>query len=244
MQIAILPLGAFEQHANHLPLETDSIIVEGLINTLKQLIDTNNKILFLPVETIGYSPEHLFDERSKSLTYVEAIEKFFNAAAYCVKNHNIKKIIILNAHGGNSAIMNIVATELRYKLKILCVCTSWSRFKLPAGLITENERALDIHGGFIETSLMLHFAPNLVNMEKAENFNNKQQDFIKKFKYLRAYGTHYFGWLTPDLNSKGACGNAAKAKAKAGAIIANHICTELIELINDVNNFDLNDLKQ
>lgn len=238
-QLAILPLGAYEQHADHLPLETDTIIVSGIIERLKSRLEGNQDILFLKTQTIGYSIEHLFNKQSKSLSFMQAIQKFYDLAADCYSKHKLQKIIMLNAHGGNSPIMSIAATELRYKLNMLCVCTSWSRFGLPPGLLTEEERKLDIHAGFIETSLMLHLAPQSVDMSRAENFINAQSSFAKNFTHLRAYGPHSFGWLMQDLNKRGACGNATKASAQAGQLILDYICTGLIELIEDVRNFDV-----
>ena len=79
---------------------------------------------------------------------------------------------MVNSHGGNEEIMGIVARELRVRANMLVVKTSWTRFPPPAGLITDDERRLGIHGGDLETSLMLHFRPELVDMSKAENFRS------------------------------------------------------------------------
>ena len=179
-----------------------------------------------------------FNSNSKTISYQQAIENIITQARYC-NNLGIKKLLIINTHGGNSPIMQIAAMEIREKMHMLCAYTSWLRFGIPDDLITTEDRAYDIHAGFIETSVMLHIAPNLVNMRKAKNFSNKQQKYSKEFKYLRAYGPHSFAWMMNDLNSDGACGNAANATAKAGEIIFTHSCNEIIELINDINKFDI-----
>lgn len=236
--IAILGLGAFEQHAHHLPFDTDTIIAKSIINNLKIFFNKHNNILFLPVQEVGYSPEHLFDEKTKSLSYVSAIENIVELAKTC-KAKNINKILIINAHGGNSPIMAIAAMEIRNRLAMICAYTSWLRFGIPDNIISQNEKHLDIHAGFIETSVMLHLAPQKVQMQYAKNFKNKQEEYIKNYNYLRAYGPHCFGWLMPDLNKDGACGNAALATPEAGKIIFDYGCTELKKLIKELEIFTI-----
>jgi creatinine amidohydrolase/Fe(II)-dependent formamide hydrolase-like protein len=86
---------------------------------------------------------------------------------------------MLNAHGGNSPLMTIAATELRVRFNMLAVATSWTRFGLPDGLMSAEEKHLDIHGGLIETSVMLAIHPELVQMGKAANFNSRQAEYIR-----------------------------------------------------------------
>jgi len=130
-----------------------------------------------------------------------------------------------------------VATELRVRLGMLAVATSWTRFGLPDGLIGPEEKALDIHGGFIETSVMLALRPDLVDMAKARDFPNAQAGLARDFHYLRAYGPHAFGWKMHDLNPDGAAGNAAKATAEAGEKLIAHAVSGFIDLLRDVDRF-------
>lgn len=136
--------------------------------------------------------------------------------------------------------MSIVITELRRRFSMLAVATSWSRFGLPQGLIEPSQQPLDIHGGFIETSLMLYLAPEKVHMEKAKNFHNKQADMIANYRYLRAYGPHAFGWTMRDLNTQGAAGNASKATPQAGKAIFSHVLSQLHDLLDDIKRFNIN----
>ncbi len=236
--IAVLALGAFEQHAQHLPFNTDTIIGESIIKDLKNRFDKHHNILFLPTQEIGYSPEHLFNKKTKSLSYISAIENIVELAKTC-KAKDINKILIINAHGGNSPIMAIAAMEIRTRLSMLCAYTSWLRFGTPNNIISQDAKHLDIHAGFIETSVMLYLAPQKVQMRYAKNFENKQEEYIKKYNYLRAYGAHCFGWLMTDLNNDGACGNAILANAEAGKAIFDYACTGLEKLINDLQIFTI-----
>ncbi|OYR21759.1 creatininase family protein [Brucella thiophenivorans] len=236
--IVVLPLGAHEQHGPHLPFETDTIIAEGIVARVNEALPASLNVNFLPVQPIGYSIEHMDVEGTQSLAFSEAINQWIGMGEN-LHAGGIRKLVMLNAHGGNSPLMTIVATELRNRLDMLTVATSWTRFGLPEGLITPEDKSLDIHGGFIETSVMLALRPDLVDMTKAENFSNKQSDFTNEFKHLRAYGPHAFGWKINDLNTQGVAGNASAATAEAGEKILAHAVSGFIELLQDVDQFDL-----
>jgi creatinine amidohydrolase len=220
-EIAVLPLGATEQHGPHLPIETDSIIADGVAERLAARLPRPGKVTFLPVEEIGYSPEHLDFPGTRSLGYQEAIERWIGIGKRA-HDEGIRKFVMLNAHGGNSPLMTIVATELRVRYGMLAVATSWTRFGYPPELVSEQERAIGIHGGFIETSVMLALRPDLVDMDKARDFPSAQIRFARDFTHLRAYGPHAFGWKMGDLSPDGVVGNAAAATAEAGERILEH----------------------
>lgn len=236
--IVVLPLGAHEQHGPHLPFETDTIIAEGIVTRVADALPSNLNVNFLPVQPIGYSIEHMDTEGTQSLAFAEAINQWIGIGEN-LHAGGIRKLVMLNAHGGNSPLMTIVATELRTRLDMLAVATSWTRFGLPDGLIGQEEKALDIHGGFLETSVMLALRPDLVDMSKARNFTNQQSVFAKEFKYLRAYGPHAFGWKMQDLNPDGVAGNAAAATAEIGEKLLDHAVSGFINLLEDIDRFDL-----
>lgn len=235
--IAVLPLGATEQHGPHLPAETDTIIAEAVATRAARLLPRGVAATLLPVEPVGYSIEHLDLGRTKSLSYGEAVERWIAIGAEQAVR-GCRKFVMLNAHGGNSPLLTIVATELRVREKMLAVATSWTRFGYPAGLVGETERALGIHGGFVETSVMLALRPDLVDMDKAATFASAQQDFAARFKHLRAYGPHAFGWTMQDLSPVGVVGDAAGASAEAGERLLDHAARGFAELLEDVARFD------
>ena len=100
------------------------------------------------------------------------------------------------------------------------------------------EIALGIHGGDIETSIMLAARPETVDMAKAEQFASQQRDLMRDMKHLRAYGPHRFGWMMHDLNAEGVTGNAGAATADKGAAVIAHQSQRFIELLEDVRSFD------
>jgi creatinine amidohydrolase len=236
--IAILPLGAHEYHGPHLPLETDTLIAEGIAVRLKAALPSGIDALFLEADPIGYSIEHSDREGTRSLAFNEAVEGWLDIADNLMQS-GVRKLILLNAHGGNAPLLTIVATEARVRFKMLCVATSWTRFGVPDGVISPEDKAIDIHGGDIETSVMLALHPHLVDMEKAQNFPSRQSDFARDFKHLRAYGQHAFGWMMRDLNPDGVAGNAAAATAEKGEKLIAHAVQGLVELVEDVARFDM-----
>jgi len=235
--IAVLPLGAHEQHGPHLPLETDTLIAQGLVDRLKLALPNSLSVEFLPVEPVGYSIEHTNVEGTQTLAFDEAVHRWIGIGE-ALSRRGIAKFVILNAHGGNSPLMTIVATELRVRCNMLAVATSWTRFGLPEGLISADDKALDIHGGFIETSVMLALHPERVHMAKSRNFDSSQRQYAQTFRHLRAYGPHAFGWKMTDLNKEGVAGNAARATAEAGEAIIAHSVKGIVELLEDVDRFD------
>lgn len=239
-QIVILPLGATEQHGPHLPAETDWIIAEAI--AARAAADFPSALEILPVEKAGYSIEHADFPSTRSLRFDEAVNRWI-AAGEAAHRRGAARFVMLNAHGGNSPLMTIVATELRVRFGMLAVATSWTRFGYPADLVPDEVKALDIHGGFIETSVMLALRPDLVDMSQAVDFPNAQAGFAQEFKHLRAYGPHAFGWKIGDLSPDGVTGNAAAATAEAGERILAHAITCFRELLADVARFELSRLQ-
>ncbi|SES32472.1 creatininase family protein [Rhizobium sp. NFR03] len=235
--IAVLPLGAHEQHGPHLPFETDTLIADGVV---KRLIAARGDlpVTFLPTEPVGYSIEHVDVAGTRTLTYEEAVERWLGIAGH-LRAQGIRKLVMLNAHGGNAPLMTIVATEARVRYDMLAVATSWTRFGQPEGWIDPAARSIDIHGGDIETSVMLALHPDKVDQMRAEAFSSRQSEWQAQFAHLRAYGPHAFGWRMRDLNPKGAAGNAAMATAERGERLLDHAVSGLLALLADVDAFDL-----
>ena len=236
--IAVLPLGAHEQHGPHLPFDTDTLIAAGIVERLSCALPPGLPVTFLPVEPVGYSVEHMDVAGTRTLAYDEAMARWLGIAAE-MNRLGIRKFVMLNAHGGNSPLMTIVATEARIRYHMLAVATSWTRFGVPEGLIDPAAKAIDIHGGEIETSVMLALNPEKVDMGKAGDFASRQSEFSRRFKHLRAYGPHAFGWKMADLNAQGVAGNAAAATAAKGERLIEHAVEGLVELLEDVNAFDV-----
>jgi creatinine amidohydrolase len=239
--IVVLPLGATEQHGPHLPFETDAIIAEAVCRRAAKLLPTSMKVELLPVERVGYSPEHLGFAGSLSLRWDEAVRRWIGIGEAAAAR-GVRKFVMLNAHGGNSPLMTIVATELRVRRKMLAVATSWTRFGFDEALVPAREKVLGIHGGLAETSVMLALRPKLVDMAKARDFASAQAGFERDFRHLRAYGPHAFGWKMEDLSREGVVGDAAGAAADVGEKLLDNAARGFAELLADVDRFDVSKL--
>lgn len=236
--IAVLPLGTHEQHGPHLPPQTDTLIAQGLVDATIAVLPDDLPATFLPVEAVGYSIEHMGLGETRTMTFEAAIKRWIGIAEM-LHGKGIRKFLMLNAHGGNSPLMTIVATEARHRFGMLAVATSWTRFGLPPDTISDREKAVGIHAGEIETSVMLALCPDLVDMAKAQSFSSFQEDLYRDAQLLRAYGPHAFGWKMRDLNRAGATGNARAATAETGRKLIDHSVAGIITLLRDIDAFDL-----
>lgn len=240
--IAILPVAATEAHGPHLPITTDCDIAEGHLNALGPHLSSTIDAVVLPLQRIGASREHLWAEGTQSREEGELIAEWFSVAR-AVARAGGRRLVIVSSHGGNSAAVDSVILKARAEFAMLAVGTAWLRFGQPEGLFSEHERKFGIHGGAIETALMLHYAPHLVDMTQARNFASALEPIEARMTHLSAYGRHRFGWLSSDFNPQGVVGDAAGATAEQGASLARHILSGFSQLLDDVARFDLSWLK-
>lgn len=238
--IAVLPVAAIEQHGPHLPVSTDTTIMNGMLETVIARLPDDLDIRVLPVQSVGKSNEHLHAPGTLTLPATTLIEAWTELGA-SVARAGVKKIVIVTSHGGNEEIMGIVARELRVRFGMLAVKSSWSRFGRPSGLYSEIEDRYGIHGGDFETSVMLHFRPDLVDMGKAEDFYSSVQRAEQELELLKPTGTHAFAWIASDLNPAGVVGEASRADAEKGRLTAEHQADGFISLLHDVRNTKLAD---
>jgi creatinine amidohydrolase len=238
--IAVLPVAAIEQHGPHLPVSTDTTIMNGMLETMIARLPAELDIRILPVQAVGKSNEHLHAPGTLTLTAPTLIAAW-TELGLSIARAGVRKLIVVNSHGGNEEIMGIVTRELRVREKMLAVKTSWQRFGRPAGMYSDLEERQGIHGGDVETSLMLHFRPDLVDMGKAENFVSNVARAEKEFSLLRHTGTHAFAWMARDLNPHGVVGEAALATAEKGRLTAEHQADGFITLLKDVRKARLAD---
>lgn len=236
--IAVLPTAAIEQHGPHLPVGVDTFLNRGPLDAMARRIPADLDVRILPVQTIGKSNEHIWQKGTISGTAHTLIDFWFEIGQ-SVSRAGVKKLVIVNSHGGNVSIIDIVARELRVREEMLVVKAAWSSFATPDGMVGELEKRHGIHAGDVETSEMLHFQPDLVEMGKADDFRSVAARDEQQFKYLRPTGMHAYGWIASDLNPSGAVGNAANATAERGAAIAEAQVAGMLELLGEVARIPL-----
>jgi creatinine amidohydrolase len=156
-----------------------------------------------------------------------------------VHRAGVRKLVLINSHGGNVEVTALAARSLRARLQMMAVFASWHQFGYPDGIFSQDEIAHGIHGGEIETSIMLAAHPELVQRDRFENFTSAAQSMEQEFKHLHLSLPAGFGWMTQDLNASGAVGNAAAATAAKGEAALAHGARAFVELLSEVDRFDL-----
>jgi creatinine amidohydrolase len=241
--IAVLPLAAVEQHGPHLPLGVDTFIAEAYLESVGKILPEDLPVTFLPVQRIGVSPEHLSYPGTLTLSATTAIAAW-TALGESLARAGLRKLVLITSHGGNVAAMEVVARELRTRLDMLAVTVGWHRFGYPDGAFTPEEKKHGIHGGDVETSLMLAAKPETVRMDKAPNAVPATIAMTQEFKWLGAYRPAGFAWMTQDINPTGAIGDATLATAAKGDAALTRGAQAFVELLREIDRFDLSRLRE
>lgn len=259
--VAVLPVGAVEQHGPHLPLGTDSIVNEGVLSYLlshfgefcsesSSVRETASgksgnclRALILPLSAVGYSIEHTSFPGTLSFSAQHLIDSWV-ALGSAVARCGIKKLLIVNSHGGNPQTVDIVARTLRKQDGMLVAKCNLLSLKLPE-MVRKNfgEVELDhgIHGGAVETSMMLFLRPDLVDMRAADSWQSLSLRMAPEhgFQILAPETGVSFAWMSEDLHPSGVCGNATLATREMGELIVRHLAKLIFQAMLDMVVFPM-----
>ncbi len=236
--IAILPVGASEQHGPHLPLSVDQAILDGIIAATVPLIPHDCPALFLPTMPIGKSNEHAAWPGTLTLSATTLMALWSDIGA-SVARAGVRKLVILNSHGGQIAPMDIVARDLRVDHRMITVAANWFAMGMPDGLFPADEERHGIHAGDMETSVMRALHPDLVQMEHARNFTPKNAELALRYTHLGLTPAGKLGWQMQDLNVAGVAGNASLATVEKGQAVLDHAAGQLVKLLTEVQDLPL-----
>lgn len=235
--VAVLPVGAVEQHGPHLPLGVDAKLIEGVVADALPQLPADLPVLFLPPQNIGFSVEHTSYAGTLTLSPATLIALWTELGA-CVARAGIQKLLLFNGHGGQVSMMEVVARELRMKHGLLVYSASWF------GLVDDaanqqfcaHEHRFGVHGGEVETSMLLHLAPETVHMERAKNFASTSEVRAGKYHFIGNGRRAKLGWAIEDYNPAGAAGNAAAATAERGAVMVKSSAEGLVALLKEIHD--------
>ena len=246
--IAVLPVAATEQHGPHLPLSVDTVLADGIVAASLPHLPADLSVLFLPTQAVGLSPEHARFPGTLTLK-AETVLRLWTDIGESVAAAGVRKLLLFNSHGGQVSVLDLVARDLRARLNLLVYSCSW--FKLPLhdaqgqdlnALFSAEEHRFGIHGGEIETSMMLALAPARVQMSQAQNFVSTAQARAQQFPILGNGRSAKLGWQTQDYHSAGAVGNAAAATAAKGEALVQAAGRALAQLLAELDALPLSTL--
>jgi creatinine amidohydrolase len=234
--VAVLPLGATEQHGPHLPLSVDTMLVDGVVNAALTHLTAADPVLVLPTQTLGLSTEHTAFAGTLHVSPQTLIQLWCDIGA-SVARAGVRKLLMFNAHGGNVGLMDVVARELRAQHGLIVYSSSW--YNLPIDTVvmsqfSDDEHRFGIHAGDIETSMMLALSAHSVNMTEAKNFASTSQDRAKHYAVLGNGKSAKLGWHMQDYNPQGAAGNASAASVAKGEALLHSAGEQLALLLQEL----------
>ncbi|MFM8692424.1 MAG: creatininase family protein [Limnohabitans sp.] len=237
--IAVLPVAATEQHGPHLPLSVDTDLAEGIVQACLPHLPDGLPALFLPTQSVGYSPEHARFAGTLTLKS-ETVIRLWTDIAESVAASGVRKLVLFNSHGGQVSVMDIVARDLRARLDMLVYSVSW--FNLPLhdaqghdllALVDADEHRFGMHAGQIETAMMLALQPERVQMALARDFPSSSRERAALFPILGNGRSAKLAWQMQDYNPQGAAGHAAAATADTGQALVQAAGPALAALLQE-----------
>jgi creatinine amidohydrolase len=248
--IAVLPLSATEQHGPHLPLSVDANLAHSMVDVCTHALPPDLPVLFLPVLRIGYSPEHSVFAGTLSLK-AETVIRLWTEIAESVAASGVKKLVLFNTHGGNTSLMDVVARDLRSRLGMLVYSVNWFDLplKTPEGQDVMARFSLDelrfgVHGGQVETAIMLALKAPLVRMTKARAFASSSETRARDFHILGNGKSAKLAWMAHDLHPSGSVGNATAARVDDGVAVLAAAGRGLAELLAEIDRLPSDTLRE
>lgn len=237
--LVVLPVAAIEQHGPHLPLGTDLLINRGVIAAARQHLTDGVRVIVLPEQAVGDSVEHSAFAGTLTLP-TESLLGSWSAIGSAVAKTGLRKLVIFNSHGGQVGLVDQVALRLRVQQRMLVVRANYFAFGTPAGLFEDDELARGLHGGELETSMMLHLHPDLVRQDALQAFAWPDMAPDALLAPEQPVG---FAWMSQDLNPSGAIGHAARADAERGEQLLDFLGRRLASLLAETAAMSLNALR-
>ena len=231
--ILLQPLGAIEQHGPHLPLATDSLIATAVARAAVDRCGDEHDVWLLPTLDYTKSNEHAW---SPGTMWVSAttLLAMLGDLGRCAATTPARKLVFLNGHGGNSALVNVALREIRLAHGLETFLTHPGVPVDQGGGAPPSEQGMGVHGGEEETSLMLHLAPHLVHLERAAR---NVPEHLAANRHVRFGGRVSFGWLSNDFGPSGVIGDPTGATASRGGELFDAAVGSLCEALGEIARF-------
>ena len=232
--ILVQPLGAIEQHGPHLPLSTDSVVATAVAEAAVAAVGEELDVWLLPTLEYTKSNEHAWSPGTVWLSATTLLS-VLNDLGRCIATTPAKRLVFLNGHGGNSTLVGTANRELRLKHGLMTFLTHPGVPADQGGTSAAGEHGMGVHGGTDETSVMLHLAPHLCDMSKAER---RIPEGMIDNRYVKFGGQVSFGWLSNDFNDDGYIGDPTAASAELGKRLFEGSVTAFCEALREISTFN------
>ena len=232
--ILVQPLGAIEQHGPHLPLHTDLVIAEAVAEAAVDRVVAEVDAWLLPSLAYTKSDEHGWAPGTVWLS-ASTLLAVLDDLGRSVALTPARRLVFMNGHGGNSALVNVANRELRRRYGL---STFLAHPGLPpdqGGASPPAELGMGVHGGTDETSLMLHLAPDLVELSAVER---QVPEHLSDNRYVRFGGPVTFGWLSDDFGGSGVIGDPTGATAERGAQLYAGAIDAFCDALREIARFE------
>ncbi len=236
--VAVLPLGAIEQHGPHLPVSVDRDLIDAVAAQALQRCLPEQNVLILPTLTITKSGEHDRHPGTLSLSADTLLATLRDIGA-SVARAGVTRLVLFNGHGGNTALLEVVARDLRIAHDMIVAVCSWFGFATYDGPSDDQTLSYDLHAGETETAAMLAVRPDRVDMDLAQDFRPAVQDWEAAFSYIGLTGQAARpAWIIDDMNPHGVCGNALAADPVVGAQLIGSAGRDFAKFLQEFARFD------
>lgn len=233
--VIVQPLGAIEQHGPHLPFNTDLVIAQRVTEAAVERVGADLDVWMLPPLAYTKSNEHAWSAGTIWLSATTMLA-VLDDIGRCVATTPARRLVFMNGHGGNSALLGVANRELRLAHGLMTFLAHPSLPPDQGGESGSGELGMGIHGGIDETSLMLHLAPETVDMSSA---TRNVPEHLADNRHVRFGGSVGFGWLSDDFGPDGHIGDPTGATAEHGAAIFGAAVDAFCEALGEIAAFDL-----
>lgn len=231
--VAILPLAAIEQHGEHLPLSTDLDIGLGLLDASACFLSADCPVRVLPPVAVAASEEHGSFAGTLSLSPA-VVQSVITQCGEAVARTGCRRLMLFNSHGGNRQVADLAGLELRRAFGLLVAKLSYFRLPRPEGLLPEAEWRHGLHGGALETALMMALRPDSVRVEALRPHESSGEAMAARFRLLGPEAPVSLAWLAEDLNPVGVVGDATLATPALGERLVAHYARLTAEAITEL----------